>query len=408
VNALLIAAGGLVTARVARKYRDQLSDDYGWLCSVPLYWALCWWCFAGYHEIFEYVPEPRLLAAALAFAVLTVLGCAALSRWGDWRDVRSLTVLLLPAMVAAAAWGLTRDGHLLVNDGWLVWPLALVVWLGLLRWRRHDASTIVDPALHLVTLWFTIAIVAVELTWQVEALQPGDPAWHRIVAGLVPALALVAIPGRALRTRWPVSAHPGVYLGVGAGGLAIYLGIWTLVMIFDDASASPLPYVPLVNPVELAQCFALVAAGSWLSYQWRHAPRDWFTADRRVPVVAIAIAVFALLNAMLLRTIHHYTGVPYELDDLLASTLVQASLSVFWGVLALGSMVYGTRRAQRAVWFAGAWLLGITLAKMFLVDLSRSGTAARIVSFICVGVLMLIIGRFSPVPPDEPEPEKAR
>jgi uncharacterized membrane protein len=38
---------------------------------------------------------------------------------------------------------------------------------------------------------------------------------------------------------------------------------------------------------------------------------------------------------------------------------------------------------------------------MFLVDLSRSGTVARIVSFIAVGVLMLIIGRFSPVPPAE-------
>jgi uncharacterized membrane protein len=62
-------------------------------------------------------------------------------------------------------------------------------------------------------------------------------------------------------------------------------------------------------------------------------------------------------------------------------------------------MVAGARRGQRVIWFTGAVLLGIVLAKMFLVDLSRSATVARIVSFIGVGVLMLVIGRFSPVPP---------
>lgn len=406
--ALLIAAGGFVTARVAHTHRGQLPRDFGWLTAVSLYWALIWWGFAGYSEIFEYVAEPRLLAASLAFAVPTVLGCAVLSRWGDWREARPLTVLLLPAMAVAAAWGFARDGHLLVNAGWLVWPLAFAAWFWLLRWRRHDASAVVDPGLHLLTLWFTVAIVAFELAWQVESLKLGDAAWHRIVSGLVPALALAAVLARTVRARWPVGALPGAYLGIGAGGLAIYLWSWTLFMIFDDASALPLPYLPLVNPVELTQCFALVTAGSWLLYLWRQAPRDWVTADRRPAVVAIAVAVFALLNAVLLRTIHHYAGVPYDVEDLVESTLVQAALSVFWGVLALGSMVHGTRRAQRTIWFVGAWLLGITLIKMFLVDLSRSGTAARIVSFICVGVLMLIIGRFSPVPPDESGPETAR
>jgi uncharacterized membrane protein len=113
---------------------------------------------------------------------------------------------------------------------------------------------------------------------------------------------------------------------------------------------------------------------------------------------------------MLLRFIHHVADIPYDLGSLMASTLVQAALSIFWGVLALASMVYGTRHAQRAAWFTGAWLLGITLAKMFLVDLSRSGTAARIVSFIGVGVLMLLIGRFSPVPPAvaERQPQPVR
>jgi uncharacterized membrane protein len=39
------------------------------------------------------------------------------------------------------------------------------------------------------------------------------------------------------------------------------------------------------------------------------------------------------------------------------------------------------------------------VAKLFVVDLSNVGTIARIVSFIGVGVLMLVVGYFSPVPP---------
>jgi uncharacterized membrane protein len=179
-------------------------------------------------------------------------------------------------------------------------------------------------------------------------------------------------------------------------------------MCFDDASARPLPYLPAANPVEIAQGFALAGIAAWLSHLWRAAPRGWLSAEvRRGLLAAGAFAAFVLLNAMLLRLIHHVSGIAYTPDALMASTLVQAALSIFWGVLALLGMVFGARRGQRVVWFIGAWLLGIALAKMFLVDLSRTGTVARIVSFIGVGVLMLIIGRFSPVPPAEPEPEKA-
>ncbi len=43
--------------------------------------------------------------------------------------------------------------------------------------------------------------------------------------------------------------------------------------------------------------------------------------------------------------------------------------------------------------------MAVVVAKLFLVDLSSVGTVTRIVSFIGVGVLMLLIGYFSPVPP---------
>jgi uncharacterized membrane protein len=51
------------------------------------------------------------------------------------------------------------------------------------------------------------------------------------------------------------------------------------------------------------------------------------------------------------------------------------------------------------VWFVGAGLLAVVVAKLFVVDLVGVGTVARIVSFLAVGALMLGIGYVAPLPP---------
>jgi uncharacterized membrane protein len=40
----------------------------------------------------------------------------------------------------------------------------------------------------------------------------------------------------------------------------------------------------------------------------------------------------------------------------------------------------------------------VVVVKLFVVDLSGSGTVSRIVSFLAVGGLMLVIGFFTPLP----------
>src|SRR5262249_31648567 len=114
---------------------------------------------------------------------------------------------------------------------------------------------------------------------------------------------------------------------------------------------------------------------------------------------ALAALGFVWLTAALLRTLHYWAGVPLHADGLLSSTLGQTSVSLFWAVLALASMLAATRKQARVVWLVGATLLAVVIGKLFLVDLSRVGTIERIVSFVVVGVLMLVVGYFSPLPP---------
>ena len=399
LGALFIAVAAVVSARVLFVHR--VKEEWRWLRTPPVYWALLWWFVGGVGEIDRFLPAAALWPALLGFSTLTALGCVALARWDDWREFQPPSLLLLPAMIVCAA-GSLQDGHFLAGGGIVAWPVAFAAWIWLLRVRGRVASAPSDWLIHLATLWLVVVLVSIELSWQVKSARLGAPAWHYAMSALPAALALFLV--RAKRQLWPMSAWPEAYLGIGGAGLAVYLWLWSLVMNVGDAGAHPLPYLPIANPLELAQGLALATVAGWLVFLHRDAPEHWRLPDL-MPLTwpALAFALFAGVTTILLRVIHHYLGIEYELDELMRSTLVQSALSIFWGLVALTAMVAGTRRCQRFVWFAGATLLGIVLAKMFLVDLSRTGTIARIVSFLGVGVLMLIIGRFSPVPPATPD-----
>ena len=101
---------------------------------------------------------------------------------------------------------------------------------------------------------------------------------------------------------------------------------------------------------------------------------------------------------MVMRTAHHWGGVPYQLDALLDSMLVQAGLSIVWTLIALPLMVLGNRLGRRELWLIGAALIALVVAKLFFVELGNRGGLERIVSFIGVGVLLLVVGYFAPLP----------
>ena len=66
-----------------------------------------------------------------------------------------------------------------------------------------------------------------------------------------------------------------------------------------------------------------------------------------------------------------------------------------------GIEIIPDRSAQRALWMTGAGLMAVVTAKLFFLDLSNVSGVARIVSFLGVGLLLLVVGYFSPVPPKQ-------
>ena len=107
---------------------------------------------------------------------------------------------------------------------------------------------------------------------------------------------------------------------------------------------------------------------------------------------------FGWFNLMLLRTAAQFLGLTYRFEPLYQSQFVQAMLSIVWTLCAFALMRYAARRLSKPLWMIGAALLGVVVLKLFAIDLSNSGSVARIVSFMGVGGLMLLIGYLAPLP----------
>lgn len=403
--AILVSTGGIaIAAMLRREGRAWLEAGRPALSAGLFIWGLLWWSGGGNSEIQSHVAASGQLAAHIAYFAVTALILTLLGTRLAWTMARVASLLLLPVLALFALESLTTLAHPLQDGGWWAWPLAIA--LAYLALRRDDevAPTWLGTGLHAVGVWLVIWAVTGELVWQAAQLVTESPAWSQAFLGLIPAAALLVLARQISSPRWPFADRAVAYVALAGGGLALFLAIWNVYADFaSDGLAAPLPYIPIASPMDIAQGLGILAlATHWRTVEQRwgeHIDVDW----RRALPTLLALIAFAWLNVLLLRTLHQYADVPYSLEGVAASTLAQTSLTIFWTTLALLGMAWATRSGARILWLCGATLLGLVILKLFLVDLSRTGTVLRIVSFLGVGVLMLIIGYLSPIPPRNPE-----
>jgi uncharacterized membrane protein len=553
---LLIALAGLFTGWWLHG-RDEARAWHAWMPDVgaaAAAWGLLWWLSGGLHEILVYASRhvdlhaDRFVVDATAlFAAGTAWLAHVARRKLAWPIAEWPALALTPVLALLALRAFDAHEAPLSGMGAFAWPIAVIACYALLLRQSRGAAAagpvagamgtsaaaaipapVIAP-LHTLMFWTLCGLFSLEGFWRLRAFVPeGAWSWSAWAYGFGALLLLVSGPGS--RLRWPVAAFPRAYQVWGAAPLAALLWLWSIASVTSDGDASPLFWLPLLNPLDVAQLLIFVAFATWLRrlktldvawhplaadlaalatvFLWFNAlllrtlhhrfhlaydidavlssfgiqqvfmvgwslfafagmwltRRDgiarvcalaslplivvmwiWtfyanFTQDggswARVPLLnpldLVLVVVYALaaswfvrarklgwsfgnyrvellsaagataflwLNAILLRTLHHWTGVPYAFDAMAESTLVQASVSVYWTLCALATMIWATRRGLRPLWFVGAALLALTVIKLFLFDLSHVTGIERIVSFIGIGILLLLIGYFSPLPP---------
>lgn len=362
--------------------------------------GLLWWFGGGYSQIYTYLARPYWVSSLLTFVALSCLLAEFVGAFLDWPALRLTLLGLLPvAAIGALELHFGEVTNLLAAGGWYAWPLVLLAHLTML-WRWTDRKWL--TLYHAGGVWLLTFVLTASALWQVDArFAPG--IWHNVALLGVPALVLLCSGPLNRWMPWPLSTATVRYAGVAATPLALWLVAATLSISLSDPGASPFArYLPLLNPLDLVIIGLLAILWLWV-LQLKGVQASWLR-DFTIPAGwVLSLCAFLAANAGIARAIHHLTGVPFAFDALFASATLQTTYAIFWGALALVLMFTAHHRGQRGgwhgVWYTGAAVLGLTVLKLFLVDLAQTGTIARIISFMSVGLLIIVIAYFWPAPP---------
>ena len=410
---LLLTVVGLVLGDRVRA--AGAATQRAWWHSTAAQWALVAWSLAWWSRVLPPLAWHALATRSLADGIdawahwqlmwltLTAVAAAVIARWRDWRVLGQATLVTVPLWILVAA-GAPQDVEPSAQLGWLAWPLALLAHPLLLRLQAAWRRPVLDAPLALGGWWLFVLLATRECVLRVAPAVAAGSAWTALAAMAVPAAVLITSTLPAPRRRLEATRAGSTWATLGCGALALHLFGWLWVANTSAGDAAPVPWLPLLNPLEIGAGVALLAIAAWV----RTLPASWRTAvpPAAGPALLAAIA-FALATGMVLRTCHHWAGVAWDADALYASRLTQAALSVVWSSIGVAAMLAGHRMARRTPWIAGAALLGVVVAKLFLVELADRGGLSRIVSFLVVGGLMLAVGYFAPIPPrrNDPKPE---
>ena len=405
--ALLIALAGFATALTYRRTAES------GLVAMFVLWAFAWWTFAGLNEIADYVHYSADIDAMFAFLAFTGWIAAELRRRYD--DMTVLGGLAALALVLGVPFALaqTADHAYPFRD----WGAAAWVLYAALGWRAlvclRDTGIFSRLIAHGGWFWswvVALALAAFHLVYRSDAdvidtvastvvHQVMGDGWRMLALGL-PLFVFTAL----LQLR-PSLLAPPLQRGFDdyrrlllASAWCVLAMFWSLSLFFPGDSA-PLPWVSLLNPLELLQVavLALLAKGAWSSRD-SHSRSGVSTSLSRMGVPMFALAAFVWITFATLRATHqwgHASWSPSMLDD----NIVQTALTVVWSVLGVLGWIFGSRRGDRLLWGAGAVLMGVVLLKLLLIDRSHLGNLFGIVSFIAYGLLCTAVGYFAPAPP---------
>ncbi|ROR94940.1 putative membrane protein [Sinobacterium caligoides] len=407
-NAALIALAGLYSAWLLQA---QPSSFRLRSCHWPiLAWGLLWWYAAAAWQLESHLDQSYLPAAALLFISASALLLQGVRRRFNWQAVLPMILALLPMMLLLAMSTIAIVQRPSQSLGFLAWPIAILslYWLynktDIFQGKvsQQEASSHATAFLLAVALlsWEIVARINA-LNWEVISGIQGTTGIHSwpLIGGGIPALAAAWLITKV--RFWRIELDT-VYRQVVSAILYAGLLINVLICCLIKPDISPLNYWPLLNPLDLWQIAVIASAALW-----------WMKTSNKIPDPLYANAGWWLLaaisfiyvNTLLLRIIHITSGIPFDLNILMQADIVQTALSILWTTIGVALFAATKYWQKRALWLVGVGLFAVVVIKLFAVDLANSGTVARIVSFIAVGVLLLAVGYLVPIPDKEEEAE---
>ena len=400
ISALFVAVAGLFSSYYLYRHFVETGNTATWQSKVSLpflVWGVLWWLGSGIQEIHRVLGVTED-AASLVFFAASAVGFRALAERLQWGPM-FFSPHGLMGMVVLFTLYVVADLPQPFAEGFAwAWPITWAAIYGLLyRINQKTEQPLGLHWLHGLSLWTVVLVLSVFTHWLADDYGLLGNAWVWACAVIPVLAALVKILHGQF---WPFRVPDNGYRTLAILPLLPALVLATLIGSSISGDVTPLTYIPFINPLDLMQVLVFIGLLRWWYQEQQFG--DLLKRDPRLPIGVISLIgglVFIWLNAVLLRSLHHYFAVSYYLEPMFNSVLVQACLSVFWTLLGLALMVWSSRQQMRYAWLVAAGLIGVVVLKLFVIDLADSETLESIISFIVVGTLLLIIGYVSPIPP---------
>jgi uncharacterized membrane protein len=360
-----------------------------------LVWAVLWWLVGFANEIDAFVTEQAPDAASW-LALLSVTGCllALACPLARKLDLGVVLAFALPLFLVGGTVVVLSAANAGIQ--WLAgWPLASVVLMAVTGWfALRGVSSHRIAAVAASTVWWVrwLAVFTAAIAIALDSAPRLGEGWH-LLARAMPTLLLAALV--LWGVRWlasPLREHArDIRHAVGAC-VALAMVAAGAVALGTAGSALPLPFVPVLNPVDLLLIAVLLFVARALS-------DETLPREVRVTRPAILAALFFIAaTSMTLRAVHHLGGVPWN-GAMSGSSLAELSLTVVWSAIGVVAWVLGSKRGQRLLWLAGAATMALVLLKLLIVDRAHLGNLFGIASFMAYGLLCTVIGYLAPAPP---------
>lgn len=282
----------------------------------------------------------------------------------------------------------------------LIWPVLLGSLILFIVNSYQKVPRWFYATMHIATYWLILCFLAVEISWFISLLPWGMTEWGYfiyIMAMVAIILILYWLQGSCIN---PMVLHKKLYWLATLPLIVLMIGC-SLAGNLLDGKLTFWIYIPLLNPLDEAGLFSIVAL--ICATRCIRRLKNLSSKTRKILVNGLNLAIITLsvcwFNGVLLRGLVDYLDLYWSLTSILDSRFIQTTLSIVWTLVALIIMIMAHNKQQRINWFAGAIILGAVIAKLFLIDITNEDGLIKAVTFIVVAVLILVVGYFSPLPP---------
>lgn len=121
----------------------------------------------------------------------------------------------------------------------------------------------------------------------------------------------------------------------------------------------------------------------------RSATGPWFARPAFVTaMLALTVVLLTWLPTFEIARAFHFEPIRHRFRD--PNLAMHVALSIFWGLAAIAMLIVGFARLINVLRYMAIALFGLTVLKVFIVDLSHLEMIYRVVSFMALGVLLLL------------------